>query len=374
MLVIYRFKDYNEGTDITEAFEAHHISTIPEKLLPLYFVRKATTPRNSPFTFEEDGFYKTLKARVRKDLEDVPKQPEKRSKNLADILFISFMVTSWITVRDESYIMGFLSGLFLTMTCIAAHNFFHQRDNFRMYYFDFTMMSSRNWRISHALSHHIYTNTVYDLEISSLEPFLQYLPTKKNYIIRYGSWLYSPIFYAFIYLGNYLSTIFQAIIEKSSLRWENGIPLFHLLFLYLCSGRPLIATLTFYTFIIIVSSFFFGVIGLNAGHHHPDLFHDGDDVRSSPKIDWGLHQMDSVMDRSEITGSHFLVLITFGDHALHHLFPTIDHGRLNYLYPIFQNVCTEFGIEIKMSTQIDLTVGQFQQLSKMEPTKRRINI
>lgn len=96
--------------------------------------------------------------------------------------------------------------------------------------------------------------------------------------------------------------------------------------------------------------------------------------RSSPKIDWGLHQMDSVMDRSEITGSHFLVLITFGDHALHHLFPTIDHGRLNYLYPIFQNVCTEFGIEIKMSTQIDLTVGQFQQLSKMEPTKRRINI
>ncbi|KAI4456667.1 cytochrome b5-related protein-related [Holotrichia oblita] len=301
--------ELTKGTDITEAFEAHHISTIPEKILHLYFVRKAKAPRNSPFTFEENGFYKTLKARVRKELENVPKQPEKRSKILADILFLSFMVTSLITVRDESYIMGSLSGLFLTMTCIAAHNFFHQSDNFRMYYFDFTMMSSR---------------------------------------------------------------ILQAIIEKSALRWENYIPLFHLLFLYQCSGRPFVTTLILYAFIITVGSLIFGYIGLNAGHHHPDLFHDGDEVRSPSKMDWGLHQMDSVRDRLEITGSHFLVLTTFGDHTLHHLFPTIDHGRLNYLYPIFHEVCAHFGMEMKMSTQIDLTVGQFQQLSKIEPTKRSI--
>ncbi|KRT83093.1 hypothetical protein AMK59_3566, partial [Oryctes borbonicus] len=122
--------ELTKGTDITEAFEAHHISTNPEKLLHLYFVRKARTPRNSPFTFEEDGFYKTVKRRVRKELENVPKHPERRSRILADILFFTFMITSLIAVREQSYVAGFISGLFLTMACIAAHNFFHQRDNF----------------------------------------------------------------------------------------------------------------------------------------------------------------------------------------------------------------------------------------------------
>lgn len=31
--------------------------------------------------------------------------------------------------------------------------------------------------------------------------------------------------------------------------------------------------------LLIIGSFFFGFIGLNAGHHHPDLVHDGDELR-----------------------------------------------------------------------------------------------
>lgn len=31
--------------------------------------------------------------------------------------------------------------------------------------------------------------------------------------------------------------------------------------------------------IILTASFFFGAIGLNAGHHHPDIVHDGDKLR-----------------------------------------------------------------------------------------------
>lgn len=31
--------------------------------------------------------------------------------------------------------------------------------------------------------------------------------------------------------------------------------------------------------IILINSFMFGLVGLNAGHHHPDIVHEGDKIR-----------------------------------------------------------------------------------------------
>lgn len=76
----------------------------------------------------------------------------------------------------------------------ASHNFFHMRDNFRMYYFDLGVISSKNWRVSHVLSHHLYSNTAWDWEIYGLEPFLCYLPADdKSIIYRFVTVLLSPI-------------------------------------------------------------------------------------------------------------------------------------------------------------------------------------
>lgn len=91
--------------------------------------------------------------------------------------------------------------------------------------------------------------------------------------------------------------------------------------------------------------------------------------RPKNEMDWGIFQLDAVMDRKDITGSHFLVLTNFGDHALHHLFPTIDHGLLDYLYPVFLEICKQFGIEWRLSTQLEATKGQYRQLAKVEPNK-----
>lgn len=78
--------------------------------------------------------------------------------------------------------------------------------------------------------------------------------------------------------------------------------------------------------------------------------------------------MDAVMDRHDINGSHLLVLTNFGDHALHHLFPTIDHGLLEYLYPVFKKTCDQFGLDIRIKSQLELIRGQFKQLARIEPT------
>lgn len=64
--------------------------------------------------------------------------------------------------------------------------------------------------------------------------------------------------------------------------------------------------------------------------------------RSTDDYDWGISQLDAVMDRKEVTGSHFLVLTNFGDHALHHMFPTLDHAVLDMLYPVFKKVSDSF--------------------------------
>jgi len=52
-----------QGLDITEAFESSHIAntSLVEETLAKYYVRDASAPRNSPYTFKPDGFYKTLK-------------------------------------------------------------------------------------------------------------------------------------------------------------------------------------------------------------------------------------------------------------------------------------------------------------------------
>lgn len=44
----------------------------------------------------------------------------------------------------------------------------------------------------------------------------------------------------------------------------------------------------------------FGVLGFNAAHHHPEIFHDGDAARVDR--DWGLAQIDTVRDREDISG------------------------------------------------------------------------
>lgn len=71
-----------QGTDITEAFEVHHINHAKaEHLLKEYRVRDAKLPRNFKFTFNETGFYRTLRRRVAEKLKTVNvKQAELMTK------------------------------------------------------------------------------------------------------------------------------------------------------------------------------------------------------------------------------------------------------------------------------------------------------
>ncbi|XP_024083242.1 cytochrome b5-related protein-like isoform X2 [Cimex lectularius] len=189
-----------QGTDITEAFEAHHISNKAPQILPKFYVRDAKTPRNAPFTFNPDGFYNKLKAKVRVEIAKLPPGPTTQSLRMVDGLALAAVLLSVLAATMESLLVATLAGLAITTCTVCAHNFFHQKDSWRMYLFSLSGLSVREWRISHALSHHLFTNTKYDLEVMLFEPILMWLPDpNKTFIARFVSWLYSPIVYLFIF-------------------------------------------------------------------------------------------------------------------------------------------------------------------------------
>lgn len=355
------------GTDITEAFETHHITTKAESLLPKYKIREAKQPRNVRLTFKDDGFYRTLKRRVRDKLTEVDKTPVATSRLIIDSLLATAFVLALVAIKSGSYLVAAGSGLFVCWTMICAHNFFHQKDNWRMRLFNLAFFSYREWRVSHAMSHHQYPNSIMDLEISYFEPFLCWLPNPKlkGNLKRYGAWVYGPVVYSMLFIGEFVKrTIASIKTGKNEFFADDMITFIMPTVMYLAESSCLVGVLKMWLFIVLVASFCFGVIGLNAAHHHPEIFHSGDKIPD--EIDFGVYQIAAVIDRADVKGSQFAVLTSFGDHCLHHMFPTLDHGILPQLYPVFHKTCEEFETTYRECSWLHHIVGQHRQLARVD--------
>ncbi|XP_045534899.1 cytochrome b5-related protein [Papilio machaon] len=367
-----------KGTDITEAFETHHLLGVAETLLPKYFVRKVDTPRNSPFTFKEDGFYKTLKSKIQKKYQELPKDLRRKSDTATDFLLLSLLVSSlactylWKTDFVLGGIATVVTGYILSALTTAAHNYFHRADNWRMYLFNFSGMSYEDWRISHALSHHLHTNTVNDLELSMLEPFLQYMPAKDKPIWAQMASFYYPIIFAFATIGMFVIELFTAAIymDGKKLSWANAIQFFLPFWMWCFGGLPLSYTLLLWFTITVICSIFFMCFGLTAGHHSHNNFFDGDIPRAE-YYDWGIHQLDTVSERVDETDNHFKSLTRFGFHTLHHLFPTLDHAELQYLYPTFLEHCDKFDVKYRTANYMKSFIDHSKQLIRKRPNNFR---
>lgn len=116
-----------------------------------------------------------------------------------DGLFILTLATAVLALHLQNIFIALLASVFYTWTGIGGHNFFHQRDNHRMRYFNLLFMSYHDWRISHALSHHLYPNSLLDLEILLFEPVFMWTPSKaKSSFQRYGARIYFLVIYAIV--------------------------------------------------------------------------------------------------------------------------------------------------------------------------------
>ncbi|XP_034238561.1 cytochrome b5-related protein-like [Thrips palmi] len=343
-----------KGMDVTEAFESHHIVVEhAARVLAKYEVRDAAERRNSPYTFHDNGFYRTLKRRAVPVLAATP-DPGFAPRFNDALVAASFLAVA-AAARCGCFALATLAALIISFATVCAHNFTHRRDNWRMYYKSLGFMSLSEWRVSHILSHHLYPNTLMDIEITMHEPLLQFLPTaEKPLVFRVASFV-AFFFYACIALP------MGMLNRVRRMRAEDYLPALYLLTM-LVAGAPLFQSLFMWLYICVVHSLIFHSIGLTAAHHHPDIFHDGDAAREDR--DWGLGQLDAVRDRADHGGSPYLVLTQYGDHALHHLFPTVDHCRLPALYPVLRETLAEFGVEYRFTTTWELFKGAFRQLGR----------
>lgn len=195
-----------KGTDITDQFETFHLTTKANSILPKYYVHDATKPRNYKLTYDENGFFKTLKRRVVEKLKDVDMAPLKWSKFYFNIVLIAVIVLAILSARSVNWYVAFglatLNGIFINWLTIITHNFIHQKNNWRMYMMNITLMNWRDWRVFHAMSHHMYPNSYHDLEVSLFEPLIKWLPNKKSNKFVYFSWIFgTPIMYIVIFYG-----------------------------------------------------------------------------------------------------------------------------------------------------------------------------
>ena len=130
------------------------------------------------------------------------------------------------------------------MTTSSAHNFFHQKDNFRRYYFDLSSSSSTDLRISHVLSHYIYTNTLLDYEITFAEPMFQFLPIQtKSYVKRYGPLVYHILLYLLFLPMDLLNRLILLLKGKRKFKLENFLPILELLIMIVISSEDFTLTL-----------------------------------------------------------------------------------------------------------------------------------
>ncbi|KAM8717117.1 hypothetical protein ACLKA7_003912 [Drosophila subpalustris] len=351
-----------KGTDITEPFESHHIEENAARMLSKFEVRKASKPRNYNFTLKENGFYMVLKKRVREKLRSLEHRTTRKTDVLHSAILVSVFLLSWAATVLDSLVLRAFAGLALCWLANSSHNYFHQRDNWRMYCFNLMLMNFSCWRISHALSHHVYPNSLHDLEMSSFEPFLCWVPSRHYASKRHRviSILISPVVFALMSLEQITQRLIYSVVKCNVMYWHDLLGLVLPAFLYLSTNAGLGSAIVNWAIIVCMASFIFGFIGLTAAHHDPRIYHDGDAPRTDR--DWGLFQLDTIIDRGDIKWSDLLVLTHFGEHALHHMFPTLDHGVLKHLYPELQQTLREFKSELREINHWGHIKGQNQQL------------
>lgn len=198
-----------QGTDVTEPFESYHITSKASVVLKKYYVKDAELPRNYKLTYEDDGFYRTLKRRVAAKMDTLDRKPIEKSKMYFNLNLMALILFTILTASCKNWYSnlgyGLFAGLHLAWLSTLTHNYIHQPNNWRMYLSHLTLMGWRDWRVFHAMSHHLYPNSYHDLEVSMYEPFLPWIPKRKTKLHIYFSYVATPFVYMFLFKSSWIT-------------------------------------------------------------------------------------------------------------------------------------------------------------------------
>lgn len=87
-------------------------------------------------------------------------------------------------------------------------------------------------------------------------------------------------------------------------------------------------------------------------------------------MDWGIYTLDTLVDNSVVSHNHLASLTHFGNHIIHHLVPTLDHGITKELYSILFETMADFETEFEEYPWLFQITGTLKQLARNTPSTR----
>lgn len=346
--------------DITPAFESYHALSNMEKITNIMQKYEIGVCEKSDYTFKENGFYYTLKNRVRKILKNTKTDYRFIITIHTEIILFLYCYTNAFIFHNNLYtrlLMALISSfLWMLLGFTVMHNASHMAlfknnklNNLYSYYWNELGLWSNNiWFQHHVYRHHSYTgNHITDPDQRHFKPIIRknIIDSKDKYIKFFQKYilLAVPIIYIFpgMYFGQVQSYLRGKISNKfCGIKLINNRTFLSDIFLKMLSLYTLVYNFNIYVLLIYI-------IGVNICYSIniiPD--HDMIDTAKNKLIkgDWGEVQVRN--SGNFITNNYIYTYIVGGINYQieHHLFPSL----CSIYYPKIQNVvkltCKEFNI------------------------------
>ena len=336
------FIEINKGCDVTTLFETHHINYkfANSALNKLTIVGSYDQKINYDFSRYYD---------LRKKI--YSKFYTKKSRLMTTIskysllvyitlgLFLHYKLLEYNFSNIQTSLTSFL-GLCLLSSFVNSilggfgHNGVHKLLHSSLL-LDWNGLSSLEWLLEHVHSHHMYTNTIYDHDSISMQPFLNWIPSNTNSIFSINGkhiiFLIAELVVAV--QGNFIHKFRWRILFNSKYpQWLRLAPFVfilrifsHLLFQGILFG------LINVTICLAMAGYYFAYL---AHLNHVNFNNKNHDILD--KIDFINHQINNTND-IKINENLSSIFLNLNKQKMHHLFPTIDHSQLNKLYNICNN-------------------------------------
>ena len=331
------FIEINKGCDVTTLFETHHINyKLANKILNTLPVVGTYTPKiNYNFT----NYYK-----LKHELFDIFSTNKSRMMNninklslsfylfIAIYLHIKLLTYNYSNVNLYFYIICIFSSLFNSILGGFGHNGVHNL-LYSSLLLDWNGLSSLEWLLEHAHSHHMYTNTIYDHDALSMQPFLNWIPSNENSLFNNkGKHLIFSIAEIVVPIhGNLIHRFRWSILfNKKFPIWLRLAPL---IFIFRILSHILYQGLIFGIINLVICLSFAGYYFSYLAHlNHVNI--NNKNYENLNNVDFVEHQLKNTND---IKINNYLshIFLNLNKQKMHHLFPTIDHCHLEKVYKIY---------------------------------------
>eukprot|EP00047_Mylnosiga_fluctuans_P007938 m.5468 g.5468 ORF g.5468 m.5468 type:complete len:437 (-) comp2008_c0_seq1:94-1404(-) len=354
--------DLTRGTDCTAEFEVHHIHET--KVLPLlrkYHVRACPdAAKIAAYTFEENGFYKTLKRAVAAEFAGEC-GPTPAMYALSALAVALWALAFLNMLSAQTALSAIIAGIALYPMFGVGHNWFHMRNTLWRYAFDLTCFGHHDWRISHAISHHVFPNLDVDIEASFVEPFLTFMRDQKPNLP--GVLLVWVLFTMLIAPLEFARRIIALSLGAEHLRWEFAVPIVLGSACAVCGGWWGVFLFFLHHFVANLGL----VIISTPVHRGKYSWTSGCEAVRAARTDFGEHTVIATNDFCVEEFGLFAKLFvggSFNDHVTHHLFPTVCLSQQHRVRKIFLEHCKKFNVPYVKTSFPDMLLGLFQVLRR----------